>query len=148
MMIKEGQIYSHTHIGKNIVICITRVRKNGNPYIITNNGTSGTRDSDDFEKYTLIAEYPTWQQAVNSKEFKNIDCGKAGFETSREIELEKKLEIAVKALKSAFGGFKTIQHAAAYPDTNFNCHANFDALFSGAIEKCAEMEQALKEIEE
>lgn len=99
MMIKEGQIYSHTHIGKNIVICITRVRKNGNPYIITNNGTSGTRDSDDFEKYTLIAEYPTWQQAVNSKEFKNIDCGKAGYKTLREIELEKKLEIAVKALK-------------------------------------------------
>lgn len=29
----------------------------------------------------------------------NIDCGKAGYKTAREIELEKKLEIAVKALK-------------------------------------------------
>lgn len=28
----------------------------------------------------------------------NIDCGKAGYKTAREIELEKKLGIAVKAL--------------------------------------------------
>lgn len=28
-----------------------------------------------------------------------IDCGKAGYKTAREIELEKKLDIAVKALK-------------------------------------------------
>ena len=33
----------------------------------------------------------------------NIDCGKEGYKTPREIELEKKLDIAVKALKSAFG---------------------------------------------
>lgn len=31
--------------------------------------------------------------------FTNIDCGKAGYKTAREIELEKKLEIAVKALE-------------------------------------------------
>lgn len=29
----------------------------------------------------------------------NIDCGKAGYKIAREIELEKKLEIAVKALR-------------------------------------------------
>lgn len=29
----------------------------------------------------------------------NIDCGKAGYKTAREIELEKKLEIAVQALE-------------------------------------------------
>ena len=29
----------------------------------------------------------------------NIDCGKAGYKTAREIELEKKLKIAVKALE-------------------------------------------------
>lgn len=29
----------------------------------------------------------------------NIDCGKAGYKTAREIELEKQLEIAVKALE-------------------------------------------------
>lgn len=31
--------------------------------------------------------------------FTNIDCGKAGYKTAREIELEKKLEIAVEALE-------------------------------------------------
>lgn len=31
--------------------------------------------------------------------FMNIDCGKSGYKTNREIELEKKLEIVVKALK-------------------------------------------------
>lgn len=31
--------------------------------------------------------------------FNNIDCGKNGYKTPREIELEKKLEIAVNALK-------------------------------------------------
>lgn len=31
--------------------------------------------------------------------FNNIDCGKAGYKTAREIELEKKLETAVKALR-------------------------------------------------
>lgn len=34
--------------------------------------------------------------------FNNIDCGKAGYKTDREIELEKKLDIAVKALEEAF----------------------------------------------
>lgn len=29
----------------------------------------------------------------------NIDCDNAGYKTAREIELEEKLEIAVKALK-------------------------------------------------
>ena len=29
----------------------------------------------------------------------NIDCGSAGYKTLKEIELEKKLEIATKALK-------------------------------------------------
>ncbi len=76
----------------------------------------------------------------------NIDCGKAGYKTAREIELEKKLEIAVKALKSAFGGFKTIQHMAAYPITHFSHPKGFDCLFSGAVDKCAEIEQALKEL--
>ncbi len=66
---------------------------------------------------------------------------------TREIELEKKLKIAVKALKSAFGGFKTIQHMAAYPITHFSHPKDFNCLFSGAVDKCAEIKQALKEIE-
>ena len=31
--------------------------------------------------------------------FTNIDCGKAGYKTDREIVLEKKLEIAVSVLE-------------------------------------------------
>lgn len=31
--------------------------------------------------------------------FNNIDCGKAGYKTNREIELERKLNIAIKALE-------------------------------------------------
>lgn len=68
-MIKVGQIYSHTYRDRNIIICVTRIKKN-NYYIIVNNGTSGTRYDSELQKYTLIAEYPTWQEAVNSKEFK------------------------------------------------------------------------------
>ena len=70
-MIKEGQIYINSEIRRKTIVCVTRVRKNGYPYIITSNGTSGTRTSDDFKKYILLAEYPTWQEAVNSKEFRN-----------------------------------------------------------------------------
>lgn len=44
------------------------------------------------------------------------------------------------------GGFKTIQHMAAYPITHFSHPKGFDCLFSGAVDKCAEIEQALKEI--
>lgn len=68
-MIRQGQIYFHAYRGRNIIICVTRVKR-ANNYIITNNGTSGTRYDVEFTKYDLIAEYPTWQEAVNSKEFK------------------------------------------------------------------------------
>ena len=70
-MIKEGQVYINTELRRKTIVCVTRVRKNGYPYIITNNGTSGTRTYDDLKKYILLAEYPTWQEAVNSKEFRN-----------------------------------------------------------------------------
>ena len=66
--------------------------------------------------------------------------------TDREIELEKQLEIAIKTLESAFGGFKTIQHMAAYPETNLNCTADFERLFSGVIEKSAEIDETLAKI--
>lgn len=80
--------------------------------------------------------------------FNNIDCGKAGYKTAREIELEKKLGIAIEALESAFGGFKTIQHMAAYPITHFSHPKSFDCLFSGAVDKSAEIEEALTKIKE
>ena len=57
MTIKVGQIYRHN----SIVVCITR---------LNTMGTMKYCYRSDFEKYALIAEYPTWQEAVNSKEFK------------------------------------------------------------------------------
>lgn len=61
----------------------------------------------------------------------NIDCGKAGYKTAREIELEKKLEIAVKALKE-YADKKTWDC----------CYRNQCAYVDGAV-----AQQALKEIE-
>lgn len=60
----------------------------------------------------------------------NIDCGKAGYKTAREIELEKKLEIAVKALKE-YADKKTWDC----------CYRNQCAYVDGYI-----AQQALKEI--
>lgn len=37
--------------------------------VIGNNGTATYRFEGDFENYIFLAEYPTWQEAVNSKEF-------------------------------------------------------------------------------
>ena len=45
--------------------------------------------------------------------FNNIDCGKAGYKTDREIELEKKLEIAVKALDIILNDEFILEHADA-----------------------------------
>lgn len=65
-MIKVGQIYRHN----SIVVCITRLKANGRGYCINTMGTMKYCYRSDFEKYALIAEYPTWQEAVNSEYFK------------------------------------------------------------------------------
>lgn len=62
----------------------------------------------------------------------NIDCGKAGYKTAREIELEKKLEIAVEALKE-YADKKTWDC----------CYRNQCAYVDGYM-----AQQALKEIEQ
>ncbi len=69
--IKVGQIYGHRHAGENIIIVVTKIKVNGIFYCIKNNGTVGCRWRSHFDNYDLIAEYPTWQEAVNSKEFNN-----------------------------------------------------------------------------
>ena len=75
----------------------------------------------------------------------NIDCGKEGYKTAREIELEKKLDIAVKALK-----------IYANPYSWDDCIMNFIAYDEKEIVKMGcfashgfeTAQQALKEIEE
>lgn len=68
-MIKVGQIYLSK---KNIPMAVTSVSFKK---VYVYRGVHGVYGYArvNFERYNfkLIAEYPTWQEAVNSKEFKN-----------------------------------------------------------------------------
>ena len=67
--IKVGQIYEVTYLGGKVVVTWIRADKT-NFYVVRNDGYFF--QSIDIDKYwKLIAEYPTWQEAVNSKEFNN-----------------------------------------------------------------------------
>lgn len=74
-MIKAGQIYKANFITKRI-IALTGEDFNGNVHFIMPDGCVGffhkTAIVQDIQDKFLkkIAEYPTWQEAVNSKEFK------------------------------------------------------------------------------
>lgn len=63
-MIKVGQIYRE----KEDIFVITFANTSGGYHAIKNNGKvfSGVG----LDEKNIIAEYPTWQEAVNSKEFK------------------------------------------------------------------------------
>lgn len=72
-MIKVGPgiVYERKRRGFARRLVLTGTKTNtGYLYYITNEGKSGTTYYDNIENYTPIAEYPTWQEAVNSKEFK------------------------------------------------------------------------------
>lgn len=122
MMIKEGQIYKRS-LGEILLITQSEPRidsiDNLNMTVsdlysyISKLGKTGSIHKSVIEGLNLIAEYPTWQQAVNSKEFKNIDCCKDGYKTTREIELEKKLKIAVKAINTVLNDEFILEHADA-----------------------------------
>ena len=68
-MIKVGQIYTKD----NQILCVTSILGSISGllcYTITPNGFVYKDFYKDFEKdKKLIAEYQTWQEAVNSKEF-------------------------------------------------------------------------------
>lgn len=72
-MIKEGQIYKAYN---GFIFAITLVKKdinyNTEIHFITPSGLT-IQAKNDFGglQVNLIAEYPTWQKAVNSKEFNN-----------------------------------------------------------------------------
>lgn len=72
-MIKVGQIYE-TPEGNRW--CVIREDDFGSPYayvylILPNGYVERLWKKTVKEELKLIAEYPTWQEAVNSKEFKN-----------------------------------------------------------------------------
>lgn len=67
-MIKVGQIYRLNEYCGCLVI--TKKYSNGIYQAIFNSGRAEVYDSDFLKVFDLIAEYETWQEAVNSKEFK------------------------------------------------------------------------------
>lgn len=71
----------------------------------------------------------------------NIDCGKADYKTEREIELEKKLEIAVEALN-------TIKQAIefGFPKRGIKIDTTHTMLLRAVEEKAQEALAKIKEI--
>ena len=71
-MIKVGQVYNSDEGIYTISHTWLNVAEDENmTYVIYNDGTSEVWSFVFIEKYSkLIAEYPTWQEAVNSKEFR------------------------------------------------------------------------------
>lgn len=70
-MIKVGQIYRNKYkYLKNIKIVITQENLAGFNIIYTDGSVQKSVKVDEFDDiFELITEYPTWQEAVNSKEF-------------------------------------------------------------------------------
>lgn len=99
-MIKVGQIYKVPYLGGKVVITWIRADKTEFHMVRDDGFFLSSKDNEMDKDSVLLAEYPTWQEAVNSKEFKDI------YKTTREIELEKKLEIAVKALEKYADPYK------------------------------------------
>ena len=71
-MIKVGQIWKQSNGYKIVVTAINMDLSVGVTVIFQDGDVAYKRKEDtEFSFYNLLAEYPTWQEAVNSKEFKN-----------------------------------------------------------------------------
>ena len=70
--IKVGQIYKYTdnYLQTENIIAVTR-RFRETVCCVGNDGCTWEFHMSNFKDYKLIAEYDTWQEAVNSKEFNN-----------------------------------------------------------------------------
>lgn len=71
-MVKAGQVYSHSN---GLRYCITQTDNTGFADYISSLGTTYCEKKSDLigQLGMLIAEYPTWQEAVNSYEFQGVD---------------------------------------------------------------------------
>lgn len=69
-MIKVGQIYKR----EEWILCVT-LYSPVDIYVVYENGCSGhwSKKEDFLKDSVLVAEYPTWQEAVNSKEFNGVE---------------------------------------------------------------------------
>lgn len=70
-MIKTGQIYKGKVMNMRFVVTRGQRYYTSSCYVISNDGRGYLKPKRDIENLELIAEYPTWQEAVNSKEFRN-----------------------------------------------------------------------------
>ena len=68
-MIKAGQIFKDKDNFRFVITLYSPT----DIYIIYNNGSccNFSRKDFDYLDYEFITEYPTWQEAVNSKEFRD-----------------------------------------------------------------------------
>lgn len=70
-MSKEGQIYQMYN--KDMYFVVTKVLSNHDRvYIIYKDGKTDFLGKGWIERCDLIAEYPTWREAINSEHF-NVD---------------------------------------------------------------------------
>lgn len=70
-MIKVGQIYKpKNNDNKDAIFVVTKTEKITDFYYVMWNDGSLFHHNVSEDYLELIAEYPTWQEAVNSKEFK------------------------------------------------------------------------------
>lgn len=69
-MIKVGQVYQSIKQKDKQFVVTSSNKYDWKSYVISNEGVGSCRWNSDIGKMELIAECPTWQEAVNSKEFK------------------------------------------------------------------------------
>ena len=69
-MIKVGQVYQSIKQKDKRFVVTSYNEYDWKSYVISSEGVGSCRWKSDIGKMELIAEYPTWQEAVNSKEFK------------------------------------------------------------------------------
>lgn len=70
-MVKVGQIYKNKKTG---ILAVVSAIGSKEFFIIAQDGSAARLPIQNIEMlnifYTIVAEYPTWKQAVNSPEFK------------------------------------------------------------------------------
>lgn len=69
-MIKVGQIYQSIKQKDKRFVVTSSNKYYWKSYVILSEGVGSCRWNSDIGKMKIIAKYPTWQEAVNSKEFK------------------------------------------------------------------------------
>ena len=72
MTVKVGQIYKDTVLKSKIVITWIAMDKTQYFMVREDGFFLHSNNFDKDEDVVLIAEYPTWQEAVNSPEFKGV----------------------------------------------------------------------------